>query len=246
MTWVPTERTELKGSYEKRFFGSGGSLQVSHRSPFIGFYLNASREPNALGSSFLLNSGAGDTRTLLDAIFTTRYPDPTERAAIVNGVIAGLGVPSVLGAPVEVFADYAQLRDSAIASIVFQGVRSTVVTRIFAIRSRQLIDPNAPFVPVLGLQADNTQKGVSVDFNRRLTRTLSMEVGVGYSSIEGLGAALGQISKNGSIRLGLSQDLSPRTRATVGARYQKSSVVVPGLGATAEETAVFAGMVHRF
>ena len=246
VTWVPTERTELKGSYEKRFFGNGGSLQFSHRSPFIALTLNASREPSALGTSFLLNPGAGDTRTLLDAIFTTRYPNPADRAAIVNGVIAGLGAPSVLGNPLEVFADYAQLRDSASASVVFQGVRSTVITRVFAVRSRQLIDPNAPFVPVLGVQADHTQKGLSVDFNRRLTRTLSMEVGLGYSSIEGLGIASGQITKNGTARLGLSQDMSPKTRATVGARYQKASVVAPGQAGTANETAAFVGMVHRF
>jgi uncharacterized protein (PEP-CTERM system associated) len=246
ISWAPTERTELKGSYERRFFGSGGSLQWSHRSPFIGFYLNASREPSALGTSFVLNPNGGTVQTLLDAIFTTRYPNPADRAVIVNSVISGLGIPSVLGQPVEVFADYAQLRDSANVSIVFQGVRSTVITRIYAVRSRQLNQADTPFVPTLGIVADNFQKGLSVDFNRRLTSTLSLDLGVGYAVIEGLGIVEGQSTKNGAVRLGFTQALTPKTKVTLGARYLRTDLSVVGQDASAKEVAAFVGMTHRF
>ena len=246
VSWAPTERTELRGAYEQRFFGAGGSLQWSHRSPFIGFNVSASREPSALGTSFVLNPGAGDVQTLLNAIFTTRYPNPADRAVIVSNVIAGLGVPSVLGSPVEVFADYAQLRDSVAVSAVFQGVRSTLATRIYAVKSRQLTQGNAPFVPVLGLQADNSQRGLSVDFNRRLTSTLSLDVGTAYSLLEGLGAAEGQSTKSASIRLALTQALTPKTKATLGARYLRTDVVAVSQDASAKEVAAFVGMTHRF
>ena len=246
VSWAPTERTELKGVYEQRFFGKGGSLQWTHRSPFIAFSFNAAREPNALGTSFQLNPGAGTVESLLDAIFTTRYPNPADRAIIVSNVMAGLGVPSVLGSPVEVFADYAQLRDSVSLSAVFQGVRSTVSTRVYAIKSRQLVQEDAPFVPIVGLQADNTQRGFAVDFTRRLTPTLTAEAGVGYSLIEGLAAAAGQSTKNSTIRFGLTQALTPRTRATVGARYLRTDLVTIGAEASAKEVAAFVGLTHRF
>jgi uncharacterized protein (PEP-CTERM system associated) len=246
VSWAPTERTELKGVYEQRFFGTGGSLQFTHRSPFVAFNLTAAREPNALGTSFQLNPGAGNVQSLLDAIFTTRYPNPAERAIIVGNVIAGLGVPSVLGTPVEVFADYAQLRDSVSLSAVFQGVRSTVSTRIYAIKSRQLVQEDAPFVPIVGLQADNKQRGFAVDFTRRLMTTLTAEAGVGYASIEGLGAAAGQSTKNTTVRFGLTQALSPKTKATVGARYLRTDISTIGADASAKEVAAFVGMTHRF
>jgi uncharacterized protein (PEP-CTERM system associated) len=246
VSWAPTERTELKGVYEERFFGAGGSLQWTHRSPFVAFNLTAAREPNALGTSFQLNPGAGNVESLLDAIFTTRYPNPAERAIIVGNVIAGLGVPSVLGTPVEVFADYAQLRDSVSLAAVFQGVRSTVSTRIYASKSRQLVEQDAPLVPIVGLQADNTQRGFAVDFTRRLTTTLTAEAGVGYASIEGLGAAAGQSTKNTTIRFGLTQALSPKTKATVGARYLRTDLATIGADASAKEVATFVGLTHRF
>ena len=246
VSWAPTERTDLKGVYEQRFFGTGGSLQWTHRSPFVAFNITAAREPNALGTSFQLNPGAGNVQSLLDAIFTTRYPNPAERAIIVGNVIAGLGVPSVLGSPVEVFADYAQLRDSINLSAVFQGVRTTVSTRLYASKSRQLTQKDAPFVPVIGLQADNKQRGFAVDLTRRLTSTLTAEAGVGYASIEGLAAAAGQSTKNTTVRFGLTQALSPKTKATVGARYLRTDLVTIGADASAKELAAFAGMTHRF
>lgn len=245
--WVPTERTELKADYEKRFFGTGGTLQLKHRSPFVALSVNLSRQPSALGTSFLLNPAVGgDTQTLLDAIFTTRYPNPAERAVIVNNVISGLGISSNLGQPVEVFADYAQLTTASSVSAAFQGVRSTVVARLFTSRSRQLNPEDTPFVPTLGIIADNTQKGLSIDFNRRLTRTLSTDVGLGYSMIEGLAAAEGLSTKNFALRLGLTQALSPRTKVTLGARYLRTDLVTVGQEASAKEVATFIGMTHRF
>jgi uncharacterized protein (PEP-CTERM system associated) len=247
LTWAPTERTEIKGEYEERFFGKGGTLQMTHRSPFLAISLNASRQPNALGTSFLLNPALGDTRSLLDAVFRTRYPNPADRAVIVNNVIAGLGAPSVLGAPLEVFSDYAQLRDSVILAVAFQGVRSTVITRVFASKSRQLVDKDAPVVPVIGVLADNQQRGMSVDFNRRLSRTLSLESSVGYSTLEGLGTAAGQDTKNTTLRVAATQALSPLTKASAGLRLLRTTVSNPlSPSATADEAAVFVGMTHRF
>ena len=246
VTWAPTERTELRGNLEKRFFGTGGSLQWSHRSPFLGFYASASREPAAIGASFVLNQTGGDVQSLLDAIFTTRYPNPSDRATIVKSVISGLGIPSVLGEPVEVFSDYAQLRDSASLSIIFQGVRSTLIARVYGVKSRPLNQSNAVIAPTSGLTADNYQKGLSVDFNRRLTPTLSVDAGIGHATIEGLGIVAGQTTTNTAVRIGLIQAVTPKTSFTVGARYQKTDLVAPGQDATAEEIAAFLGVAHRF
>ena len=137
-------------------------------------------------------------------------------------------------------------RDSINLSAVFQGVRTTVSTRLYASKSRQLTQKDAPFVPVIGLQADNKQRGFAVDLTRRLTSTLTAEAGVGYASIEGLAAAAGQSTKNTTVRFGLTQALSPKTKATVGARYLRTDLVTIGADASAKELAAFAGMTHRF
>lgn len=245
-SWAPTERTELKGSYEQRFFGNGGSLQWTHRSPFIGLTVSAAREPTATGSSFVLAANSGSVQSLLDAIFTTRYPDPSQRAVVVNGVIAGLGIPNVLGEPLEVFSNYAQLRDSFNTAIIFQGVRSTVITRLFAVRLQQLNLADVPAVAGVGITADNTQKGISVDYNRRMTAAFTANLSVGYSEIEGLGLAAGLFTTNRNIRLTLGQDLSPDTKVSYGLRYQVDHLTTPTDDRRAKETAAFIGVIHRF
>jgi len=251
ISWAPTQRTELKGSYEKRFFGNGGSLEWRHRSPFIGMSLSAAREPTAVGSSFVLSPALGAVPTLLDAIYTTRYPDPMTRAAIVSGVISGLGLPNALGEPVEVFSSYAQLRDSVSASIVFQGVRSTVAARLYAIKLRPLNLADSPLTPALPLLSDNFQRGMSMDFNRKLTAVFSANVSLGYADIEGLGDAAGQSTTNALIRVSLGQNLSAKTALTYGARYQVDRFILADrFGAISNgevrERAAFIGIVHRF
>jgi uncharacterized protein (PEP-CTERM system associated) len=183
---------------------------------------------------------------LLDAIFTTRYPDPAQRAIVVNSVIAGLGAPNVLGEPLEVFSGYAQLRDSVNAAVAFQGVRSTAVVRVYGVRLRQLNRESAPFIPGVTLQADNLQKGASIDISRKLTTTYTADLSFGFSDIVGKGLADGQETKNKNIRLTLGQELSPRTKFNYGLRYQVDDIVDPTVERTVKETAVFLGVIHRF
>jgi uncharacterized protein (PEP-CTERM system associated) len=245
-TWNATERSELKGSYERRFFGNGGSLEWNHRSPFIGVSISAAREPTATGSSFVLQTGGLSIESLLDAIFTTRYPDPAQRAVVVSSVVAGLGIPNVLGEPLEVFSDYAQVRDSFNASIIFQGIRTTLITRFYIVRLRQLSNDSATFVPLITIAFDNVQKGVSADYTQKLSRTFSANVSAGYANIEGLGLAAGQTTSNQNVRLTLTQELSPDTKISYGIRHQVDRVTSAGLQRKAQEIATFIGLIHRF
>jgi uncharacterized protein (PEP-CTERM system associated) len=242
LQWAPSQRTSLKASAERRFFGTAYNTEFSHRSPFVGIYLNLLAEPSGQPTSFLLNPG-GDVAGLLDAIFTTRFPNPAERAAVVQGVLNGLGQPSSLTRPAEVFSDYAQLQRRGNLAIVLQGRRSTVSLRLQTLSASQLNRADSPFVPAPGFGADNRQRLVSLDINRRLQNDLRVDFSITSGRIEGLGALAGSLTTEQIARLTLTWEINPDLSATAGLRRQ---VVNSTVTLSAQEWALIAGLLHRF
>ena len=253
MRWLPSERTDLNVSVERRFFDNGWNVAWSHRSPFVAMNINLARQPSSQPSSFLLPTTGGDVRSLIDAAFTTRYPNPAERAVIVDNAVANLVNSNSTATAVEVFSDYAQLQTRATASVVFLSPRSALTLQVFTLKSEQLQRRDAP-PPVGGLPntADNRQTGIAIAFNRRLTTTLTVETALAVSQIKGLGAALGDSTDSASFRLAASQNLTPKTRAFLGGRLQHAKLVQFDTttsierSSTVQEIAGFLGIEHKF
>src|SRR5690606_19862063 len=126
LAWRPTERTDLNASVGHRFFGWGGKLEARHRSPFLALAARLERGPIARPSSLLLVPAGGDLASLLDAAFTTRYPDAAQRDAIVRNLMTSRGLATELSGPVDVFPDYVQLRQFASLNATFLGRTTTV------------------------------------------------------------------------------------------------------------------------
>jgi uncharacterized protein (PEP-CTERM system associated) len=245
LRWLPSERSDLDLSVERRFFNNGWNAAWSHRSPFMAMQVTLTRQPTSQPSSFLLPSTGGDLRNLIDAAFTTRYPNPAERSVVVENAIASLGaLPSVAGGSIEVISDYVQLQQRAAVSVVFLSPRSALTVQAYSLDSKQLQRPNASLTPVLPpTVADNKQLGASVGMNRRLTTTMSVDALLSGVKIDGTGDSRGRASRSKSAQLSANQALSPKTRLTVGARRQLSSSTETR---PVQETAAFLGIEHKF
>lgn len=242
LRWRPTERTNLDAAAERRFFGTGWNVIGTHRSPFMAISLGLSRQPASQPSTLAANSG-GELRSLIDASYSTRFPNPTERAAVVDTVIARLGPLAGGTAPITVFSDYAPLDRNAVLSVAFLSPRSVLTFRLFASESVQLQRPDAPPLPLPVQANDNAQLGGSASLTRRLTSTLSVDAVLSGVKIEGRGAALGQVSTTKSATLSAIQELTPKSRLIAGARRQLSGSNVFN---SAQETAAFVGLEQRF
>lgn len=243
LRWRPSERTDLDASAERRYFGNGWNAVWSHRSPFMAVNLNLAKQPASQPSSILLTNTGGDLRSLIDAAYTTRFPNLVERAVVVDTAITNLGASARSTGPIAVFSDYAQLQRRAALSVAFLSPLSVLTIQLFRVESVQLQRPDAAALPLPPINADNAQLGGSVAFNRRLTPTLAIEALVSGVKVEGRGTSQGQSSSTKSSSLSANQALSAKTRAIAGARRQisKSNVVNP-----AQETAAFVAIEHRF
>ena len=99
---MESHRTHAGGGFwEHRFFGSSYSVQVSHRLPNAAISANFSRGLNSYPQLALAIPAGANVTQFVDAAFTTRIPDPAERALAVEQFLARLRVAADVGEPGE-------------------------------------------------------------------------------------------------------------------------------------------------
>jgi uncharacterized protein (PEP-CTERM system associated) len=248
LSWRPSERTRLEGFWEDRSFGDAWNLVFTHRSPFVAWDWRSSRDLTTFGDAALSLPATGDLSALLDASLRTRIVDPVERARAVEEFITKRGLPRSLSGPINVFSDQVVIRTSRTGTMTFIGNRSTIALSGYYQRDE------TPTTDVFGLPAggvsDLRQYGATLAYSRRLSAISSALASVTWTKTRdaaGPAAALPLSttaeSRQQTFRIQYDRQLAPRTTGFVGARYQiyDSDVIIDS-----SETAIFAGLGHRF
>lgn len=241
LTWRPTERTDLNGFWEDRFFGSGWRLSFAHRMPRLALSLLVSRDLGSAPQLLFALPATDNVTGLLDAAFTTRFPDPVERARVVQELIARQGLPSALGAALNIYAQRISLISSRSASAVLLGVRNSIGVTAFYLRTEDLADT---IFTSLGTALDNnTQRGMTLTFSHQATSLTSLNATTGWTRTRALGQTDPEQSDQYTLRVQALRQLAPNTSAFAGARYQ---IFNSNRIDDARETALFTGLTHRF
>jgi uncharacterized protein (PEP-CTERM system associated) len=241
LAWRPTERTDVNGIWEHRFFGSGWRTTLSHRRPRFAFNALLSRDVGSAPQSLFTLTPTDDVAGLLDAAFTTRIPDPVERARIVQEVMSRQALPRSLGAPMNVYTQRISLITSRSASVVLLGARSSIAFTGFYLRTEDL--PDSIFGLLGTAVENNTQRGATVTYSHQLAPLTSLNATYGYTRTQALRAIAPDSSDQHALRVQTQRQLGPRTNGFVGARYQ---IFNSSTTSDARETAIFAGLTHRF
>lgn len=239
--WRPDPRTDLSTRVERRSFGTGWEGKFAHRTPFYAFNIGFSRQPTTYAQTLGTGARGGNIAQLLDAMLTTRYPDPNERARLVADLIARQGLPTSLGEPLSIVSSGAQLSRAINASVVFNGTRHTLSFSFFSenIEALQLDDDS-----VLAPARDRTQqRGLAVEFNRRLTPLTSLALLARFARTETQTLVQQGDSREKQFSATITTTLGPSTTASAGLRRQSIKSTTAG---DADETALVAGINHRF
>lgn len=245
--WRPTERTRLEAFWEDRSFGDGYRLGFTHRSPRLAWDLSASRDLTTFGESFIELPATGDLAGLLDAALRTRIVDPVERARAVEDFLVRRGLPRSLPGPTSIFSDQLLVQTARRGTVTFIGTRSTLALSGFY--QRDASPSGSTFSVLLGPLRDVAQQGASLAYSLRLTSLSSATASAGWTRTrDATGAATSALgtageSRQQTYRLQTDYQLAPRTTGFVGARHQifDSDVINDS-----RETAIFAGLGHRF
>lgn len=238
-SWRPTLRTSLSAFAERRSFGTGWNLAFDHRRPQMAWSVAMTRGLDTTPQSLFDLPATDNVLGLLDAMFTTRYPDPAERARAVQEFVTQRGLPTSTNAPVSLFAKRFSIATSRRVSVSWIGSRSTFTLSAFGTRTEDALDagPLATGDPT----TNNRQSGVSAALSHRLTALTSLTVGADWSRIRAL--ATDERTAERSLRVQVATQVGPTTSAVAGARYRRlqSNVATDG-----NEGSVFMGLDHRF
>jgi uncharacterized protein (PEP-CTERM system associated) len=226
--WQPTQRTLLLADGENRFFGKGWRLGFDHRTPQFAFTVSLLRDVQSAPQSLLDLPATGNVRALLNAMFTTRFPDAAERARVVRQFMADQGLPSsTLGA--------AKLYSQRV------GARNAVALSGFHTRTEDL--PGSTF-STIGLPSNNNiQYGTGLTWSHRVAADLNVASTLDWSRIQALeGVASGRSTQQG-LRVQVNAQASRQTAGFVGGRYRKlnSNAAVAG-----REGSLYLGLDHKF
>jgi uncharacterized protein (PEP-CTERM system associated) len=243
--WTPGPRTDLRAEIEHRFFGAGLDLGLTHRTPYLATSITFRRSPRLEPLKLGTAAVGTELATFLDAILTTRYPDPVARGKVVQDLIATRGLPTSAAVPVDIVAQYPQLDETGALTIVMLRPRDTVTVSVYVQTLRRLERGNDPLASAGVLDSDARQRGILVGYNHRLSPVLAIDFTLNRSTTEGLAARQGDESTSSLFRVSMVRALSARAAVSAGIARRRSTTNVSGQ-ASATEHSGFAGISYRF
>jgi uncharacterized protein (PEP-CTERM system associated) len=249
LTWTPTPRTLVSGFAEHRFFGTGYQATLSHRTRITSWRLRASRDTSTYRDQ-VFSVSAGDTRELLDAVFSARIPDPIEREQAVEDFLISSALPATLDGPLTFYTNRVYLSERVDATAGLFGVRNALTFTLFYRDNEPIseLQDDDPVPEVFTIANRLEQWGGVLAFSHNLTVRTAVTASVRrtYSiSTEPVVAGFEDIDSTEDVyRLTLNNQLGPRTSAVAGLRWVDFDSERPS--SSYQERAVFVGISHRF
>lgn len=244
--WRPSERTDINGWWEHHYYGSSYSWTITHRLPNVALSANFTRGLSSFPQSALLVPAGVPLSQFLDAAFTTRIPDPVQRAAAVAQFLAQSGLPPTLASPLNVYATTVTLQTTSTLSAVWVGVLNSVSLSLYRSESESVVNQTAlpePFV----LASNSIQTGGSASYSRRVTALTSFVATAGYSTAKptASGEVAGSVrTHNYNASASLSTSFSPKTTGSVGVSYYIFDA--ENLSGHQSTLSLFASISHTF
>lgn len=240
--WSPSPLTRLAGFWESRFFGPSYRLDLTSRQRRFATNLSVSRSVETYSQLIFRLPATGNVSSLLNAILIARFPDPVERARQVQDLIARQVLPSSLPGAVNIFSRSINVISSASGTFALTGVRNTLALNIYYLKTDLL--PDAAVPPTFITFNNNVQKGAALSLNHQLSPVMSLNARLSRRETRGLDLSAGNVTDQNLFEVQATRQLTPRSSAFVGARYQQqnsSSSVIRD----ANEAAIFVGLFHR-
>jgi uncharacterized protein (PEP-CTERM system associated) len=239
--WEPSPRTVLSGFGERRFFGSSWRLAFDHRTPAFAWNILTSRTLETSAQTQIDLPPTSSVAALLDGMFTTRFPDPAERARAVQDFITSRGLPTSTLQPISLRQQQLGILNLNLATVALIGIRNTVSLSGYHSRRQDALD--ASVIPSGGSSTNNTQVGASVAITHQLTPAHALTASADWSRITAPAEFGGERTTQQGVRLQVNMRPTPRTTLVAGARYR---VLDSNTSVSGSEEAVFVGLDHRF
>lgn len=242
LVWMLNPRTRLAGFWESRFFGPSYQMDFSNRTRRFATDLSFSRSVTTYPQLLLQLPTTGNVSGLLNAILVARFPDPLERSRQVQDLIDRQALPQSLDGAVNIYSQSTNVVTSGSGNFALVGVRNTLALNVYYTKTVLLPDAAIPST-FIGFN-DSIQKGATLTLSHRLSPVTTLNAAAGRRETRGVQQSSGVVTDQYRVEVQANRQLTPRSSAFVGARYQQqdsTSTQIPD----SNETAVFVGLFHR-
>lgn len=250
LVWNPTDRTNVNGYWEHQFFGSSYQASVSHRLPNASLSASFNRGLTSYPQLALVIPAGASVSQFIDAAFTTRIPDPTERQTAVQNFLANSGLPPSLVSPTNFYATTFTVTQSAIVSLALIGAFNSITFSIFNTSSENVSGSGNVLPPQLQFGQDNTQTGGGISYSHRLTAFTNLGANVSVSNTKSnitTPPFAGNKSENYGASVFLGTQFGPKTNGSAGVAYSQSkSVGSTEFFPTSSSINIYATISHNF
>lgn len=237
--WLPTPRTQVSAFRERRFFGDGHIVTVSHRTPRTALSFTDSRDVAVLPSRFGM-VGLGSIHDLIFAQLSSSIPDPVERSRYVDKLLQEYGLSPDVVVTRGFLTTRVSLQRRQEISYSLQGARN--ILTLSAARTEHEGLGSAGTDQIFENFRNIRQRGVSISLSHRLTPLSSLNVAASRQNSSG-SSGTNQTSELKSLHISFSTRLGPRTTASLGARRAlfDSTITTPYT-----ENALIGGLTAQF
>jgi uncharacterized protein (PEP-CTERM system associated) len=209
----------------------------------MAFDVNASRDISTYPQQIFAAPAGGDVAALLDAAFTTRIPDPVQRAEAVQAFMAASGLPATLQSPLNYYVQQVWLYDQQSATFTLLGVRNSTAFTLYN-RKQEVISGATGVVlpPPFGQLNNNTQRGGAITFSHQLTPLTNFNATATRYKTESLDPFTNKSTTNRFL-LAVGTRLSPKTDGFAGLTYTDFTSNVSN---DYDAFTAYVGLNHRF
>jgi uncharacterized protein (PEP-CTERM system associated) len=244
--WRPSERTDLDGWWEHHYYGSSYNWSLTHRLPNVALAANFTRGLSSYPQLALLIPAGVSVSQFVDAAFTTRIPDPAERARAVQQFLAQSGLPPTLVSPLNVYATTVTLQTTASVSAVWVGALNALDFTVFRSENESVVNQSA-LPEAFSLGVNSVQTGAGVSYTHRLSSFTNCVAAASYSTAKPTGSdeVGGNVrTHNYNLSAALNTQFTPKTNGSVGVLYYIFDTA--NLGGHQSTLSLYATISHTF
>lgn len=217
--WNPTERTQVSAFKERRFFGDGHNVSISHRFPRSSIRYTDTRDVSVLPNQFS-SVGIGNVYDIYFEQFASLIPDPVQRAAFVNAFLAQAGISPNTQVTSSFLSSRATIQRRQQLSLTLQGARNSIT--FLANRNQSEATLATPAVVDDFSQANVIrQQGFSLNYSHKLSELTTLNALVSRQESTGSGS-ISQKTTTNLLQLNLSTKLGAKTNGSLSVRRSES------------------------
>lgn len=222
--WNPTQRTQISGFKERRFFGDGHRFSVSHRFPMSSIRYSDTRDVSVLPNQFATTGMDGNLSQLqLQAIqlCTSLLGANASQTQINTCVAQALGPNFNPQVTSSFLSSQASIQRRQQLAFVLFGVRNSITLQLNRSENSSILAANA-LADDFSQSSVVRQKGIGLTFSHRLSALSSLNASANRQQSTGRDGATNNLKTTTTLyQVSMSTKLGAKTSGSLSLRRSR-------------------------